>query len=223
MALPVQTIAGINTVFPVSAFDPTNPAKIMFTANWGDGSEEAVNVSRYNNIDSQYYFEFNKTYEFPGTYLANISGGRISSGLTDTSKQIVTYVVEVSSIETGEPLPVLKIADLANFADYRMFYLNVDDDGQNRSWVNKQITAPVAFGTNIIGYLSAAYNEEVPGVIGLSLSANQITNQNWPLRTRIPFEIIEKDNTNPSLPVTSILFRGYVYVYETATKFAIFL
>jgi len=222
MALYTTTAEGINTVFPVSAYDPTNPQSIGITANWGDGSEESVQVSRYNNKDREYYYEFNKTYEFPGTYTASISGFRYSSQLASTSKQLATYIVTVDTLSAQEPYPVLKIADLANFVDYKVFYFNVDDDGVNRGWVNRQISIPVSFGNTVLGYLSASYSTAVSGIIGISLSANQISNQNWPLRTRLPFEIQELDN-NQMPPVFSSLLRGYVYVYEATTNSAVFL
>lgn len=222
MAIYTQTIEGTNTVFPISAYDPTNPATIQFTANWGDTSQEAVIVPRYNNRDREYYYEFQKTYEFPGSYTAAICARRISSSFAESVKQLVVYNVVVDSLTAAELLPTLKVVDIANFATYNMFYLNFDDDGVNRSWRNRQITIPVTFGNTIVGYLSASYSVAVSGTIGVSLSANQVFNQNWPLRTKLPFEVIERDN-NVVPPVTTSLLKGFVYVYEAATKSAIFL
>lgn len=222
MPIFVQTTEGINTVFPVSAYDPTNPSSIQFVAAWGDTTQETVTASRYNNRDREYYYEFSKTYEFPGSYSAAISARRVSSTLAETVKQLTTYTVNVDSLSGVELLPTLKIADLTNFTDYRIFYINVDDDGVNRSWVNKQISIPVTFGASIVGYLSASYSNAVSGTIGVSLSTNQVLNQNWPLRTRLPFEILERDN-NQVPPVITSLLKGYVYVYQAATNSAIFL
>jgi len=222
MAINVQTIEGANTVFPVSAYDPTNPASIQFVAAWGDTSQETVVVSRFNNRDREYYYEFQKTYEFPGTYVAAICARRISSSFAESNRQLVVYSVAVDSLTAAELLPTLKIADIANFAAYNIFYFNFDDDGVNRSWSNRQITIPVTFGNTIVGYMSASYSTAVSGTIGVSISANQIANQNWPLRTRLPFEIIERDN-NVVPPVTTSLLKGFVFVYEATTKSAIFL
>lgn len=218
----VQTVEGTNTVFPVSAYDPTNPAQIVLTANWGDGSQESIIVSRYNNRDREYYYEFNKTYEFPGSYLASISGRRISNSISESSKQLATYEIDVDSIELPEPLPVLKVVDVSNFVDYSIFYFNVDDDGVSRSWTNREISIPVSFGTSILGYLSAIYSTLQPGTIGVTLTANQVFVQNWPLKTKLPFEILERDNNVSPAVITSLL-RGYIYVYEATTKSAIFL
>lgn len=218
----ILTAEGTNTIFPVSAYDPINPTQIVLIANWGDGSEESIIVSRYNNKDREYYYEFNKTYEFPGTYLASISARRISNSISESSKQLATYDVTVDSIIQPEPLPVLKVVDISNFVDYGIFYFNVNDDGISRSWINRQISIPVSFGTSIIGYLSAVYNEGSPGTIGVTLTANQVFVQNWPLRTKLPFEILERDNNTVPSTVTSLL-RGFVYVYEATTKSAIFL
>jgi len=218
----VQTVEGTNTIFPISAYDPINPAQILLIANWGDGSQESVVVSRNGNRDREYYYEFNKTYEFPGTYNTYISAARISSALPGTSKQLATYQVTVESNIPADPLPVLKIADISNFVDYSIFYLNIDDDGVSRSWANKQLTIPVLFGTTIIGYISAVYGVDKPGTIGITLTANQVSVQNWPLKTKLPFEVIERD-TGVTPPVITSLFKGYVYVYEATTKSAIFL
>jgi len=222
MPIFVQTVEGINTVFPVSAYDPTNPFSIQFVASWGDTSQETVTATRYNNKDREYYYEFQKTYEFPGSYTASICARRTSPNIAQSVKQLATYTVNVDGLSGVELAPTLKVADIANFSAYEIFYFNIDDDGINRSWVNRRISIPISFGQTIVGYMSAAYSTAVPGRIGISLSANQIINQNWPLRTRLPFEILERDNNQVPSVVTSLL-KGYVYVYEATTKSAIFL
>jgi len=222
MAISFNTIEGINTVFPISAYDPTNPTQINIVANWGDGSEERVLASRYKNRDREYYYEFNKTYEFPGTFTVIFSGARVSSTFAETVSQLASYVVTVDTFNPVEPLPVLKVVDISNYVGYKLFYFNVDDDGVPRSWTDRQIYIPVSFGTTVIGFLSASYNNTLSGTIGVSLTANQVINQNWPLKTNLPFEILEKDNTQDP-PVVSTLLRGYMYVYEATTNSAIFL
>ena len=128
MALTVNTATGLNTIFPVSAYDPMNPQSIGITANWGDGSQESVKVFRYNNRDREYYYEFNKTYEIASTYLASICAFRFDPQINSTGKQLAQYNVVVDSLTAQDAFPVLKIADISNFVDYKVFYFNVDDD-----------------------------------------------------------------------------------------------
>lgn len=220
MAISVSTLEGINTIFPVSAYDPLDSSFLVFVANWGDGSEEGVRVYRKQGTTKQYYYEFSKIYEMPSTYTALICAYRPDTLSPSSVKQLAIYSVVVDSLTAQEPLPVLKVLNLSNFPSYNLFYLNVDDDGIQRSWTNKTLSAVVTFGNNILGYLSAAYSPAVSGRIGLSLSANQVFNQNWPLKTNLPFQIIERNNISQEL---SILFRGYIYVYETAVNSAILI
>ena len=218
--IPVNTFVGINTMFPVSAYDPFNAQTVTFVANWGDGSQEQQVVGRASS--QQYFYGFQKTYEFPGTYLAMISAYRNTSLTSSSPTQLATYNVVVTSLTANEPLPTLKVMSVVNFVNYRMFTLTIDDDGVLRSWNNKIVRIPVSLDGTVLGFLSAAYSSTAPGTIGISLTANQVANMNWPLNTSLNLEILETDN-NEAPPVTSLLFKGYLLIYETANYSAIFM
>ena len=168
MAILVNTLDGINTIFPVSAYDPLDSAFLVFTANWGDGSEESVQVYRKQGTTREYYYEFSKIYEMPSTYTALICAYRPDTLSPSSIKQLAIYSVTVDSLTAQEPLPVLKVLNISNFPSYDLFYLNVDDDGVQRSWVIKTLSAVVTFGSNVLGYLSAAYSPAIAGRIVLS-------------------------------------------------------
>ena len=128
----------------------------------------------------------------------------------------------VETLTANDPLPRLKVINTANFVGYNMFTLTIDDDGVLRGWQNRQITIPVSLNGTILGFLSASYSPAVSGTIGISLTANQTSNLNWPINTDLLIEVLEQDyNTNP-YTITS-LFKGYLYIYETAEYSAIFI
>ena len=220
MANDVSTFEGINTVFPVSAYDPLNADSLIFVFNWGDGSQEQVLVPRISS--QRYYYEFQKTYEFPGTYLAVVSAYRPVGIASSSPKQLALFNVTVESLTANDPLPRLKVMNAANFVGYNMFTLTIDDDGVLRGWQNRQVSIPVSFNGTVLGFLSASYSPAVSGTIGISLTANQVSNLNWPTNTNLFIEVLEKDNNTNPYTITS-LFKGYLYIYETAEYSAIFI